>query len=138
MIDSLLAPGKIATAGMTAQSKRLLIISENIANSQSVGATPGADPYTRKTISFKSEIDRATGTALVKVADYGIDRSPFRIEQDPGNPAADKNGYVKMPNVNLMIEMADMREANRAYQANLQVYRQARELVSMTIDLMRT
>ena len=138
MIDSLLAPGKIATSGMRAQSERLLVISENIANSQSTGKTPGANPYSRKTVSFKSEIDGVSGTTMVKVAEYGIDRTPFRLELDPGNPAADKNGFVKMPNVNLMVEMADMREANRVYQANLQVYRQARELVSMTIDLMRT
>jgi len=138
MIDPLKAPGKIATAGMSAQSARLLVISENIANAQSVGATSGADPYSRKTISFKSEVDRLSGATMVKVAQYGIDRSPFKVEQDPGNPAADKDGNVKLPNVNLMVEMADMREANRVYQANLQVFRQTRELVSMTIDLMRT
>lgn len=138
MIDTLLAPAKIASAGMSAQSERLLIISENIANVNSVGTTPGANPYSRKTISFKSEVDRLSGATLVKVAQYGIDRSPFRVEHDPGNAAADKNGYVKLPNVNMLLEMADMREANRVYQANLQVYRQTRELVSMTIDLMRT
>jgi len=138
MIDSLLAPGKVATAGMRAQSERLLLISENIANAQSVGKTPGADPYSRKTVSFKSEVDNISGATMVQVAEYGTDRAPFRLELDPGNPAADKDGFVKMPNVNLMVEMADMREANRVYQANLQVFRQARELVSMTIDLMRT
>jgi len=138
MIDTLRAPGMIATAGMSAQSERLLAISQNIANVQSVGKTPGADPYSRKTVSFKSEVDNLSGLTMVKVAEYGTDRSPFRVELDPGSPAADQNGYVKMPNVNLLVEMADMREANRVYQANLQVFRQARELVSMTIDLMRT
>ncbi len=137
MLDTLLAPGKIAAAGMSAQSERLTVISQNIANAQSAGTTPGGDPYRRKTISFKSEIDRVSGATLVKVAEYGLDQSPFKVERDPGNPAADKNGYVKMPNVNLLTEMADMREANRIYQANLQIFRRSRELVSMTIDLLR-
>lgn len=138
MVDALLAPGKIAAAGMAAQSERLLIISENVANVRSAGTSPGANPYTRKTISFRNEIDQASGLSTVRVAEYGLDRSAFKVERDPGSPAADKNGYVKMPNVNLLTEMADMREANRVYQANLQVFRQARELVSMTIDLLRT
>ncbi len=137
MLDTLLAPGKIAAAGMSAQSERLSIISQNIANAQSTGTTPGGEPYRRKTISFKSEIDRVSGATLVKVAEYGLDQSPFEVEWGPQNPAADKNGYVKMPNVNLLTEMADMREANRIYQANLQVFRRSRELVSMTIDLLR-
>lgn len=137
MVDALLAPGKIAAAGMAAQSERLLVISENMANVKSVGASPGANPYTRKTISFRSEVDRASGAMMVKVAGYGLDNSAYGIERDPGSPAADKNGNVKLPNVNLLTEMADMREANRVYQANLQVFSQARELVSMTIDLLR-
>ena len=137
MVDTLLAPGKIAAAGMTAQSERMLIISENMANARSVGSAPGADPYTRKTISFASEIDRASGVSTVRVAQYGLDKTPFGVERDPGSPAANENGYVKMPNVNILTEMADMREANRVYQANLQVFRQTRELLSMTIDLLR-
>jgi len=137
MVDLLLAPAKIAASGMSAQSERMLVISENIANARSVGTVPGANPYMRKTISFKSEVDRASGVTMVQVAEYGLDKSAFGIERDPGSPAADKNGFVKMPNVNTLTEMADMREANRVYQANLQVFRQARELVSMTIDLLR-
>lgn len=137
-MDPLLAPAKIAAFGMNAQVRRLAVISENIANANSTGTTPGADPYRRKTISFTSAIDRASGATIVEVAGYGSDSSPFRVEQDPGNPAADKNGYVKLPNVNPLLEMADMRQANRTYQANLQVYRQARKLVSMTLDLMRS
>ena len=137
-MDSLLAPGKIAASGMHAQSERLLIISQNIANANSTGSTPGADPYSRKTISFASEVDRASGATMVSVAGYGVDHSPFRVDLDPGNPAADKDGFVKLPNVNMLMEMADMRQANRVYQANLQVYKQARELVTMTLDLMRS
>ena len=113
------------------------VVSENLANAQSTGTTPGADPYRRKTITFENELDRISGVALVKVGDIGADRSAFRVEHDPAHPAADEAGNVKLPNVNMLIEMADMREANRSYEANLQVIRQAREMVSMTIDLLR-
>lgn len=113
------------------------VVSENLANAQSTGTTPGADPYRRKTITFENELDRVSGVTLVKLGDIGADRSAFRVELDPGHPAADASGYVKLPNVNMLIEMADMREASRSYEANLQVVRQAREMVSMTIDLLR-
>ena len=138
MTDSILSSLKIASSGLEAQSNRLRIVSENIANARSTGLTPGSDPYQRKTVSFESEIDRLSGAELVRVADYGTDRSPFVTEHDPGNPAANADGYVKMPNVNMLVEMADMREANRSYEANLQVIKQARELIAMTIDLMRS
>jgi len=108
-----------------------------LANAQSTGRTPGADPYTRKTISFETEVDRVTGANLVRVESIERDRSPYRIEHDPGHPAADENGFVKLPNVNILVEMADMREANRSYEANLQVIKQAREMIAMTIDLLR-
>lgn len=136
-MDPLGAAMKVAASGLTAQSERLRVVSENLANAQSTGDTPGAEPYRRKTISFAAEMDRTTGTSMVDVA--AIDRAPgdFPIEYQPGNEAADAAGYVKMPNVNVLVEMADMREANRSYQANLQVIKQARELISMTIDLMR-
>ncbi|WP_026606665.1 flagellar basal body rod protein FlgC [Methylocapsa acidiphila] len=138
MIDPLQASIRIAGAGLAAQSTRVRIVSENLANAQSTGSTPGAKPYVRKTVTFASELDRASGVDLVAVKSIGADRAPFRIEHDPGNPAADANGFVKLPNVNIMMEMADMREANRSYEANLQVIKQARELCSMTIDLLRT
>ena len=138
MLDPLQASLKIAASGLEAQSTRLRVVSENLANAQSTGKTPGADPYTRKTISFESELDEAMGANLVKVDGIERDRSPFRIEHDPGHPAADANGYVKLPNVNMLVEMADMREANRSYEANLQVIKQAREMISMTIDLLRS
>jgi flagellar basal-body rod protein FlgC len=108
-----------------------------LANAQSTGLTPGANPYSRKTVTFAAEMDRALGVDLVAVKSIGVDRAPFRIEQDPGNPAADAKGFVKLPNVNIIMEMADMREANRSYEANLQIVRQTRELSSMTIDLLR-
>jgi flagellar basal-body rod protein FlgC len=122
---------------MTAQSERLRVVSENLANSQSTGRTPGSDPYRRKTITFAAELDRATGTSDVQVTNISRDPSDFPVEYQPGNAAADAKGYVKMPNVNVLVEMADMREANRGYEANLQVIKQARDLISMTIDLMR-
>ena len=138
MSDAILSSMKIAASGLEAQSNRLRIVSENVANARSTGETPGSDPYRRKTVTFESEIDRLTGASLVKVADYGRDRSAFVVEHDPGNPAADADGYVKMPNVNSLVEMADMREANRSYEANLQVIKQARELTNLTIDLLRS
>lgn len=137
-MDALSTALKVAASGLTAQSERLRVVSENLANAQSTGETPGADPYRRKTITFAAELDRGNGAAMVEVADIGRDRSDFPIEYQPGNKAANDSGYVKMPNVNMLLEMADMREANRSYEANLQVIKQARELISMTIDLMRS
>ena len=136
-MDPLTAAMKVAASGMTAQSERLRVVSENLANSQSTGQTPGSDPYRRKTITFAAELDRATGTSTVEVTKIARDPSAFPIEYQPGNAAADARGFVKMPNVNVLVEMADMREANRGYEANLQVIKQARDLISMTIDLMR-
>ncbi|MGE8943214.1 flagellar basal body rod protein FlgC [Leptospira interrogans] len=138
MSDPLQVTMKVAASGLQAQSDRVRVVSENMANAQSTATTAGADPYTRKTVSFESEIDRLTGANLVKIESVDFDRSPFRLEHDPGHPAADEAGYVKLPNVNLLIEMADMREANRSYEANLQVIKQAREMISMTIDLLRS
>ena len=137
-MDPLSTALKVAASGLTAQSERLRVVSENLANAQSTGNAPGADPYQRKTITFAAELDRTTGAQRVEILDIGRDRSDFPLEFQPGHEAADANGYVKMPNVNVLIEMADMREANRSYEANLQTIKQARELISMTIDLMRS
>jgi len=137
MIDPLQASLQIAGSGMEVQSMRLRVISENVANAQSIGSTPGADPYVRKTIAFGSELDRATGVQTVRVKRIGLDDQPFKVELDPGNPAADEKGFVKLPNVNLLIELADMREANRSYEANLQVVKQSGDLSSMTIGLLK-
>ena len=128
----------IASSGLEAQSTRMRVVSENLANANSTGRTAGADPYQRKTITFDAAMDRAAGAQLVKVKEIGVDRTPFRVEYDPGHPAADKTGYVKLPNVNMLIEMADMREANRSYEANLQVVKQVRSMLGMTIDLLRS
>jgi flagellar basal-body rod protein FlgC len=136
-MDPLTTALKVASSGLTAQSQRLQVVSENLANAQSTGSTPGSAPYQRKTISFAAELDRSTGAASVDIASIAADPTEFPLEFIPGHEAADAGGYVKMPNVNMLVEMADMREANRSYEANLQVIRQARELISMTIDLMR-
>ena len=137
MNDPLQASLKIASSGMEVQSTRLRVISENVANAESTGASAGADPYVRKTISFDNELDRATGIRTVRVKRIGLDDQPFKMELDPGNPAADEKGFVKMPNVNLLVELADMREANRSYEANLQVVKQSGDLTSMTIGLLK-
>ncbi len=138
MIDPLKLSSKIAASGLEAQSMRMRIVSENMANAQSTGNTPGADPYSRKVVTFSSEVDRDTGVNFAQIDSVEADVQPYRLELSPGHPAADANGYVKMPNVNVLTEMADMREAGRAYDANLQTIKQAREMISMTIDLLRS
>lgn len=137
MIDPLAASSRISASGLRVQSERMRVVSENLANVQSTGDTPGANPYQRKTITFKSELDRATDANLVTVKSIGKDRGDYRIEFDPSHPAADENGNVKYPNVNTLIELADMREASRSYEAGLQMMVKTRDMVSRTIDLMR-
>ncbi|HSP26768.1 MAG TPA: flagellar basal body rod protein FlgC [Saliniramus sp.] len=137
MIDPLQASMRIAGAGLKAQSTRLQIVSENLANAQSTGSVAGSDPYRRKTVSFDAQMDRLIGANLVSVKDVGTDKSDFRMVHDPSHPAANADGYVKMPNVNMLVEMADMREANRSYEANLQIVKQVRSMVASTIDLLR-
>jgi flagellar basal-body rod protein FlgC len=137
MQDSLETSLRIAASGLQAQSTRLRVVSQNIANAQSTGSTPGSDPYTRQTVSFESEIDRTFGANLVQVKSIGVDPSPFKLQHDPGNPAADENGMVKMPNVDVLMELADMREANRSYEANLQVAKQSADMLNTTISLIK-
>lgn len=138
MIDPLQASLRIAGAGLQAQSARIKVVSENMANAESTGNTPGADPYRRKTISFENAMSSAAGISMVTVKDIGEDQSDFRTEYNPGHPAADASGNVKLPNVDLLVESTDMQEANRSYQANLQVIKNARELFSMTVDLIKS
>ncbi len=138
MVDSLSTSLQISASGLRAQAERMRVVSENLANSQSTGSTAGADPYRRKTISFEAELAKASDAELVKVGQIGRDRTPFPVEHRPGHPAADAAGYVKLPNVRPIVELADLREANRSYEANLQVIRQVRQIQSMTIDLLRS
>ncbi|MBS1180731.1 MAG: flgC [Proteobacteria bacterium] len=136
-MDQLTAALRISGSGMQAQSTRMRVVSENLANAQSTGRTPGSDPYRRKTVTFSEEVDRAMGTPTVVVKDIGADRSPFEVSHDPGNPAADADGNVKMPNVNVLIELSDLRQANRTYSANVEAITQARSMLTMNIDLLR-
>lgn len=127
----------IAASGMRAQSDRLRIVSQNIANAESVGTRPGEDPYRRKVLSFKNVMDREMEAQLVKVGKHGYDTSPFPKRYDPSHPAADKDGYVEYPNVNSMVEMMDMREARRGYEANLNVIEASKSMISQTINMLR-
>ena len=136
MADPLQTSMTISGAGLAAQSQRMRIVAENIANASVTGRTPGSDPYQRKTIAFVAALDRASGLSSVRVDRIGVDRSPFPLIHDPANTAADPNGMVKMPNVEILLEMADMRETIRSYDANTQAIKQARRLISMTIDML--
>jgi flagellar basal-body rod protein FlgC len=127
----------ISASGMRVQSDRLRIISQNIANADSTGLTPGADPYRRKTIFFESKRDPKTGAELVRVKKYDVDRAPFELQYEPTHPAANQAGYVKLPNVNTMIEAQDAKEAQRSYEANLNMIDVSRNMMSRTIDILR-
>lgn len=128
----------ISANGMRAQGARIRVISENVANSDTTGLTPGSDPYRRQTISFKNVLDREMGVNMVEVNEIGIDKeTPFGLEFMPDHPAANTEGYVKTPNINTMMEMMDIREAQRSYEANLGMIEQSRAMVSRTIDLLR-
>ncbi|NDF11789.1 MAG: flagellar basal body rod protein FlgC [Proteobacteria bacterium] len=127
----------IAGAGMKAQSTRMRIAAENIANADSTASTPGGDPYRRKTVTFKNTLDKELGLKTVKVSKVGTDPSEFLSEYNPTHPAADSDGYVKRPNINVQIEQADVKEAQRSYEANLSVIDVSRSMVSRTLELMR-
>ncbi len=137
MSDPLISAAKAASNGLFAQSTRMRVLSENIANAQTTGKTAGSDPYQRKTISFAAVSDEMGGVDMVQVDQIERDTAPFRTEYMPGHPAADEKGFVKLPNVDMLVELADMREASRSYTANTQVIKQVREIVSMTLDLLR-
>lgn len=136
-VDPLLSVMRTAASGLQSQSARLKVVSENLANAESAGNTPGADPYRRKMVTFEQSLDEVTGASLVQVNRVVRDMEPIQTEFQPGHPAADAAGYVRLPNVNMMVEMADMREASRSYEANLQMIRQAREMTSMMVDLLK-
>jgi flagellar basal-body rod protein FlgC len=127
----------IAAAGLRAQSGRMRIIAENLANADSVSATNTGQPYRRRISTITSEFDRELNANVVRLGDPVNDQADFRLQYDPGNPAADKQGYVHLPNVNALVEMMDMRDAQRSYEANLQVMDGARNMLTRTIDLLR-
>lgn len=126
-----------SASGLRAQSARMRVISENLANQESVANTPGGDPYRRKIIQFSNIIDREMGVPMVRAHGIEFDQKEFDKKYDPGNPAADEAGYVLKANVNGLVEMMDMREAQRSYQSNLNALETARKMASMTVDLLR-
>jgi flagellar basal-body rod protein FlgC len=127
----------IAASGLRAQAGRMRVISENLANADSAASRAGADPYRRKIPTFRSEIDRALDASVVGLGRVATDGSEFRSKYEPGHPAADATGYVKYPNVNSLIEMTDMREAQRSYEANLNVIGATRRMIQKTIEILR-
>jgi len=127
----------ISASGMDAQAQRLRVVAENLANQDTTGSTPGADPYRRKTITFSEHSDDDTGVSSVDVHDIGQDMSDFQTKYDPSHPAADAKGYVKISNVDSMVEMMDMREAERSYEANLNTMQSSRTMLSRTLDLLK-
>ena len=127
----------IAASGLRAQSGRMRIISENIANADSTASTAGTDPYRRKIPVFESEVDRALNVQVVELGKVQFDKSDFRLKHEPGHPAADKNGDVKYPNVNPLVEMTDMRDAQRSYEANINVISATRRMIQRTIDILK-
>jgi len=127
----------IAGAGMHAQSDRLRVVAENLANADSTGTTPGALPYQRKTITFKNVLDQELGVNVVKTASYGTDPSPFKKKYEPGHPAADAQGYVLYPNVESVVELVDMHEAQRDYEADLDVIDVTKNMISQALGLLK-
>lgn len=127
----------VSASGLRAQSLRMRVIAENLANANSLARTPGGDPYRRKIATFEAEVDRASGAEGVKVRTIDTDKSAFPRVYQPGNPAADAAGYVSQPNVNTIIEAADMKAAQRSYEANLNAIEAAKALTMRTIDLLK-
>ena len=136
-MSSLSVTADIAVSGMRAQSERLRVISENMANADSVGLRPGEEPYRRQVVTFQDYVDKETGAQMVKVGGVVKDESPFIKKYAPNHPAADEQGYVSMPNVNPLIEMMDMKEAQRAYDANLSMAQTARDMNSRVLDILK-
>ena len=137
MAGNLSVSADISVSGMKAQAERLRVISENMANADSVGIRPGEDPYRRQVVTFKNYVDEATGAQLVKVDKVLPDRSPFQMKYMPDHPAANAEGYVAMPNVNPLVEMMDMKEAQRSYDANMSMMQTARDMNSKILDVLK-
>ena len=128
----------IAATGMRAQSGRMRIISENIANADSTATTRGGNPYRRRIVTFRAELDRELGANVVALGRIATDASDFRIKHEPDNPVADAKGDVKYPNVNSLVEMTDLRDAQRSYEANLNVITATRRMLQRTLDILKT
>ena len=135
-MDDIIKTMRISGAGMRVQGQRLRVIAQNIANANSLPQEPGKDPYRRKVVTFKNELDRAIGLKTVRLDKVLPDRSSFSKRYEPNHPAADTDGYVLTPNVNPLIEMTDMRESQRSYEANLSVIKSSKAMLNQTIDLL--
>ncbi len=127
---------QISSAGMKVQGDRLRVISQNIANADTAANTPNSTPYQRKTVIFKNELDRATGVEKVQVDRIVEDQGEFKLKYQPSHPGADENGYIRVPNINTLIESMDMREAQRSYEANLGMIQISKGMLGKTIDLL--
>ncbi len=136
-MNDFIASLKIAASGLHAQNSRMRVIAENIANADSAGKTPSEEPYRRRIPTFQSVLDPETGSETVEVGKIATDPSDFEERYEPGHPAADKNGYVKYPNVDTLVEAMDMREAQRTYEANLNVVTVTRQMLGHTIDILK-
>lgn len=136
-MDDLLKTFQISASGLKAQSTRLRIISENVANADSLPRQLGDEPYRRKLVTFRNELDRRIGLDTVRVDKIRPDDSEFKKQFNPNHPAADADGYVLTPNVNTLIEMSDMREAQRSYEANLNVIKTSKAMLTSTIDILK-
>lgn len=136
-MDDLSKATSIASFGAKAQAKRLRVISENLANADSLAKTPGGEPYRRKIVQFRNQLDPALEAATVRADRTDRDMTDFGRKYDPGHPGADEQGYVMTPNVNPLIEVMDLREAQRSYEANLNTISISRDLLGKTLDLLR-
>lgn len=137
MPNNLMVSADIAASGMRVQAERLRVISQNMANADSVSDVPGGEPYRRQVVSFQNYVDQETGAQMVRVNKVQYDNSQFQKKYEPSNPGADANGYVLLPNVNPLIEMMDMKEAQRAYDANMNMMRTAREMSTSALDILK-
>ncbi|MBK8083843.1 MAG: flagellar basal body rod protein FlgC [Devosia sp.] len=136
-MSDFLASLKIAATGLHAQTARMRVIAENLANADSAGKTPDEDPYRRKIPTFQAVMDRDLNATTVKIGRIALDKSDFQTRYEPGHPAADAGGYVRYPNVNSLIEAMDMRQAQRSYEANLNVVSVTRQMLGSTLDIIK-
>lgn len=136
-MDELQKSTQAAISGMKAQAQRMRVISENMANADSLPQTPDAQPYRRKVVTFKTELDKNQGVNKVKVDKVRTDKSEFQRRYDPKHPAADRDGYVLAPNVNPLIELMDMREAERSYEANIAVVTSSKQMITRTVEMLK-
>ena len=128
---------QVAASGLHAQIGRMRIITENIANADSLATTPGGDPYRRRIVTFSSELDRSIGADVVKLGRVQPDNTDFLVRHEPGNPAANAQGDVKYPNVNTLVELTDLRDAQRSYEANLNIVTATRKMMQLTVDMLK-